>query len=631
MTTSSNHLWRNDITGLRALAVIPVLIYHAFPNLVPGGFFGVDIFFVISGYLISGIIFRNILQGKFSFLVFYEKRIRRILPNLILCFIFCLCLGWFFLTADEYKDLAKHILASSFFVQNLNLLSEVGYFTEEALRKPLLHLWSLAIEEQFYLLFPICCLWIWKIKQSPRLIGYVVTGIVLVSLGVCCLPFDPSFRFYFPVTRFWELGAGILIAYFETFKVINFRTLPKYVRNLFSCIALGMILFSLFLSDSITKVHPGFITFIPVVGSCLFIMAWPDAIINRKVLSLKVMTFVGLISYSLYLWHWPLLSFTYIVFPNPSWTFKLLVLITAFVISSILYLTFEQPVRRSSYQIACLGICSLTCLSSFLICLISASVFYFHGIPTRDFDKEFTSLYGTIRKDGADHKWTEFHTEKGYSSHLKIHGDTFPEILFIGDSHMYAYQQKILALSNEHNTSVAFLSYGGCYVPSGYKVGGDRRQKQICKAISDELYKLLKEQKIKKLVISQMWGSYFSNNKKSMLLGIDKLNSSIENLDTVYVVLDAPWGEGNLFDPLSKINRFQLNSSDFTVKYKREGRWYEGNQLAEKSFSTKVRFIRPETYVCDSFLCNTLMYRDGHHFRNSWLLNNSIWMDQIFE
>ena len=144
------HLWRNDITGLRAVAVLPVLLFHAFPNLLPGGFFGVDVFFVISGYLISGIIFRGLIDGTFSYRSFYEKRIKRILPNLLLLILFVSVMGYFFLLPEEYSNLGKHIYSSAGFFQNFRLLKEIGYFTEDALRKPLLHLWSLAIEEQFY-------------------------------------------------------------------------------------------------------------------------------------------------------------------------------------------------------------------------------------------------------------------------------------------------------------------------------------------------------------------------------------------------------------------------------------------------------------------------------------------------
>ena len=137
------HLWRNDITGLRALAVLPVLLFHSFPELLPGGFFGVDVFFVISGYLISGIIFRGLIDGTFSYKSFYEKRIKRILPNLLLLIVFVSVMGYFFLLPSEYLNLGRHIYSSAGFFQNFRLLDEVGYFTEDALRKPLLHLWSL--------------------------------------------------------------------------------------------------------------------------------------------------------------------------------------------------------------------------------------------------------------------------------------------------------------------------------------------------------------------------------------------------------------------------------------------------------------------------------------------------------
>ena len=203
------HIWRNDITGLRALAVLPVIFYHAFPDIIPGGFFGVDIFFVISGYLISGIIFRSLVRGSFAYGAFYAKRIKRILPNLILLLIFVLVAGYFLLFADDYDNLGRHVYSSAVFIENFRLLSEIGYFTEDAVRKPLLHLWSLAIEEQFYIFFPIVCVLIWSIFRSIRLLGIFVFLLSVCSLSSCLLIQDKSFAFYFPLTRFWELGGGV--------------------------------------------------------------------------------------------------------------------------------------------------------------------------------------------------------------------------------------------------------------------------------------------------------------------------------------------------------------------------------------------------------------------------------------
>ena len=149
------HAWRDDITGLRALAVIPVLLYHAFPSVAPGGFFGVDVFFVISGYLISGIIFRGLATGVFSWLSFYDKRIRRILPNLFLFLICVLIAGWYLTWTVDFQLLVRHIYSCGFFYENFRLLGEAGYFDVESSIKPLMHLWSLAIEEQFYIVFTI--------------------------------------------------------------------------------------------------------------------------------------------------------------------------------------------------------------------------------------------------------------------------------------------------------------------------------------------------------------------------------------------------------------------------------------------------------------------------------------------
>ena len=362
----------------------------------------------------------------------------------------------------------------------------------------------------------------------------------------------------------------------------------------------------------------------------MLLVSWPDALVNQKLLCLKMLTFTGLISYSLYLWHWPLLSFTYIVIPNPSNLCKFIVLVVSFAISSLLYVTFEQPIRRSQFQLWRMGVCSLNSVTLSIICLLSLGIVLSSGVKWRSFNHNFSNLFGSVRSDTADYGWKQFHTINGYSKDLKVYGTGFPSILFVGDSHLYAYQHRIVKLSEQYGVPVAILSYSGCFVPSGYKVGGNKRQKSKCEFISKEFYRLLSDKRIDTLVIGQMWGSYLSNNKSSMISGIKRANEYIKNLSSSYVILDAPWGEGNQFDPLSKINRLNLESSDFSVRYAKKGRWYEGNALAEKTFVSKVRFIRPEKIVCQDFKCDSLKYRDGHHLRNSYLAENANWIDQIF-
>lgn len=297
----NSHYWRLDITGLRALAVLPVLFFHAFPSLLPGGFLGVDIFFVISGYLISGIIFRDLELNRFSYRDFYTKRIKRILPNLICVLAFVFILGWFFLSSGEFKSLGQHIYSSAAFYQNFRLLSDIGYFDLSSIEKPLLHLWSLAIEEQFYIFFPLICTLIWKFSSNKsRAVGIFLALLIVSSfITTLCLD-DQSQRFYLPLPRFWELGAGILIAYAERLQNFDTKKLSIGLRHGLSILGLVLVCGSMLLYTDAYQT-PGIYSLLPVIGAALLITANDDAVINRTLLSWKVFSFIGLISYSLYL------------------------------------------------------------------------------------------------------------------------------------------------------------------------------------------------------------------------------------------------------------------------------------------------------------------------------------------
>ena len=204
--------YRPDIDGLRALAVLLVVIYHAFPQWLPAGFIGVDIFFVISGYLISQIVFENLHQGTFSFKEFYVRRVLRIFPALILVLLACYVYGWRDWLADDFALLGKHIAAGALFVSNIALWQESGYFDQSAELKPLLHLWSLGIEEQFYLIWPAFIFILWP---SKHYLPKMILGIAIISFisNILTIRTDPIAAFYAPWTRFWELATGSYLAY----------------------------------------------------------------------------------------------------------------------------------------------------------------------------------------------------------------------------------------------------------------------------------------------------------------------------------------------------------------------------------------------------------------------------------
>ncbi|MFG0516982.1 acyltransferase family protein, partial [Kluyvera intermedia] len=217
MNSNTSHpKYRPDIDGLRALAVIPVVLFHAFPDSITGGYVGVDIFFVISGYLISLIILKNFNNDSFSFVDFYVRRIRRIFPTLTTVLVFSLVFGWFALFPDEYAQLGKHVAGSSVFISNFVLLSESGYFDSASISKPLLHLWSLAVEEQFYIVWPLLLLFFRKLI-NPIFMALALLALTFAA-NIHFIDQNQSLTFYSPVMRFWEILCGSCLAWCQVNK-----------------------------------------------------------------------------------------------------------------------------------------------------------------------------------------------------------------------------------------------------------------------------------------------------------------------------------------------------------------------------------------------------------------------------
>ena len=366
----SHPKYRPDIDGLRAMAVLSVVAFHAFPSWVKGGFIGVDVFFVISGYLISTIIFENLDKGTFSFSDFYSRRIRRIFPALLLVLIASFAFGWFALLADEYKQLGKHIAAGAGFVSNFILLGEAGYFDNSAETKPLLHLWSLGIEEQFYIVWPFVLWLAWK-KKFNLLALTILVAFVSFYLNLKGIKKDAVATFYSPQTRFWELLAGSILAWFALYKKDAFsqyklKVVDGWLAKLIyretvevdgkTLSNVTSFLGSLLLAYGFWRItkdisFPGKWAVIPVLGAILIILAGPKAWINRKILSNKIAVWFGLISFPLYLWHWPLLSFARIVEGEVlSRNIRIAAVVLSVVLAWLTYKLVERPLRFGNYS-----------------------------------------------------------------------------------------------------------------------------------------------------------------------------------------------------------------------------------------------------------------------------------------
>ncbi len=290
--------YRAEIDGLRAFAVLSVVAFHTFPELLNGGFIGVDIFFVISGFLITSHIFEKLNEGNFSFIDFFGRRIRRIFPALILVIASSLAFGWFLLLDDEYAQLGKHAASAATFIINFILSAEVGYFDNAAETKPMLHLWSLAVEEQFYIIWPLCLWLAWKQKFNLLSITLLI-AFISFSFNLYWLNIDLTQNFFLPFSRFWELLAGSILAWFFINKKDWIKT-TTILNNIISLAGLALLVSGvIFINEDIP--FPSAWTLIPVFGALLVIIAGSQAWLNRIFLMNPVAIWFGLISYPLYL------------------------------------------------------------------------------------------------------------------------------------------------------------------------------------------------------------------------------------------------------------------------------------------------------------------------------------------
>jgi peptidoglycan/LPS O-acetylase OafA/YrhL len=340
--------YRPEIDGLRAIAVLAVVMFHAFPSILKGGFIGVDVFFVISGYLISKNITAELASNTFSLSDFYHRRVKRIFPALALVLGTSLAFGWFALLASEYKQLGSHTAAGAGFVSNLVLWRESGYFDNASETKPLLHLWSLGIEEQFYIFWPLLLLIIWKLRfNNTFFIGVFI--ILSFSTNIFFTQSDGVAAFYSPFTRAWQLLCGAMIAQLDLQSINRSNTSQSLERSFRSLMAaLGAVLLTVgFLITNKTQPFPGWIALLPTLGTSFIILAGSKSWLSQTILKRPALVWFGLISYPLYLWHWPLLSFARIIEgETPTLNTRLVLVALAIILAWLTYRFIERPIRE---------------------------------------------------------------------------------------------------------------------------------------------------------------------------------------------------------------------------------------------------------------------------------------------
>jgi peptidoglycan/LPS O-acetylase OafA/YrhL len=625
--------YRHDIDGLRAIAVLAVVGFHAFPDWIGGGFVGVDIFFVISGFLISTIIYENLDRGTFSFLEFYIRRIRRIFPALIVVLIACIILGWFVLLAEEYKQLGKHMLASAGFVANIIFWNEAGYFDNAADTKPLLHLWSLGIEEQFYILWPLITWFAW-IRKFNLLIIIIFLLLLSFGLNIFGLKHYPVAIFFSPLTRFWELFFGAFIAWITIYRSSLFKKFPFNI-NLFLnfCSAVGLILitYSFFV---INKQYdfPGFWALVPILGAALIILSGNHTWLNSKILSNRVLVWFGLISFPLYLWHWPLLSFARIIESGlPHRNIRIAILLLSVLLAWLTYAYVEKLFRFGGAKFLktsglCVGMSLIACLGLYInhtdgLLFRQNIIFdkYYKGdIGHLEYHKYISkNFYTCLPQNLAVNslKW------EGFIRCNQSKNDLNVDIALVGDSHAEHLFLGMAEALPEKN--VAF------YIKDGLPL--------IDNPDFSDIYKSIKiSRSIKIVVISAYWSDRISSglNEASfddkLLRVVDYLGKSGKN---VYITDDVP---NFPFDPINckgkrwphspKKNTCTINIDVFNKQKSTYITYLE--KIIEKR--PDVKLINLGNNLCDSKFCSMtkgdkIFYRDKNHLN----LNGSRYIGRI--
>lgn len=518
----SGHLthpkYRADIDGLRAIAVLSVVGFHAFPDMIGGGFIGVDIFFVISGFLISTIIFANLKNNSFSFIEFYSRRIRRIFPALLLVLIASYAAGWFLLMPSEFAQLGKHIAGGAGFISNLLFWNESGYFDGAADSKPLLHLWSLGIEEQFYIVWPLLLWFVWK-KDFDLLKVTIVIAVVSFALNIVqsTVYFDSVTAFYSPQTRFWELLAGSILAYRKQQGVSPFAGIgqtacgqsPADRGNSWSSsrslLGAGLIILAVLVITRESAI-PGWWALLPTLGAVLIISAGPDTWLNRTVLANRVLVWFGLISYPLYLWHWPLLSFARIAEgKSPSMEVRFAVVVISIALAWLTYRFVERPIRsgeRSNGKVIVLfvlmiaaGYAGYNCFKrdglGFRFPAITRELLEYKRAKFEGWGRASCSLSQT--QDYTAFKHCLWRDEQGKKPLLLLWGDSNAEHLYPG------YQS---SFGGEYQIAMRTASL--CPPILDMEIG----IRPHCRKINDYVFESIRQQRPDKVVLAAIWNEY---------------------------------------------------------------------------------------------------------------------------
>lgn len=504
--------YRPEIDGLRAVALIPVILFHAGSARFSGGFVGVDVFFVISGYLITTIIVSDLLRGRFTLVGFYERRARRILPALFLVLACCLPLAWLWLWPDELKQLAESLVAVSLFCSNVffwNLLTATGYFDSANELKPLLHTWSLAIEEQFYVFFPLFLMLSWRLGRKWIISILAACGLFSIALAQYRAPSHPVSSFYFLQTRAWELALGSLVAFYMT-REGRLDVLPR-ASQVLSVLGLMMLAYAVFAYGPLTP-FPGLYALVPTCGTGLIIVFAQPGTWVHALLRSRLLVGIGLVSYSAYLWHQPLFAFARCLsLENPGASVYLALTGAAFALAYLSWRFVERPFRQAG-RISRRAIFVAAAVGTLVFVSIGVVGVYANGFPGRHMlPAQIARTFERAIPSDACFDNPDVDSRPDW---LCLVGDetSEPSFLLVGDSHASALLQVFDEVASSRNQAGLFAGANGCPpLVDVHELRGEQNERN-CYLLNRRIIEFVKSRRIKKVILAGRWTRYTDGN-----------------------------------------------------------------------------------------------------------------------
>jgi peptidoglycan/LPS O-acetylase OafA/YrhL len=590
--TFKNLEYRADIDGIRAMSILSVVGYHAYPDMVPGGFVGVDIFFVISGFLITRIILDRLACDSFSVVSFYQRRVRRIFPALVVVLVATYAAGWVILLPSDFSRLAESMVAGAGFFANFLQLREANYFAPDAATNPLLHLWSLGIEEQFYIFWPLLLMLLAKWKRSG---GIAVFFIALVSMGtnIYLVSDHQTVAFYSPITRAWELLAGALLVNRK-----DWLSRDLSLQNIKAVVGVVLIVIAIVVLDKSSK-YPGWGAILPVAGAMLLLDA-RHSFLNQSLLSHRVVVFIGLISYPLYLWHWPILTYVSIIKAGtPTQLEVLLCVVSAFLLSWATYRFVERPTKGRLGAAAGLSV-GLAGIAAVAAATVIGSGFEFR------FPNEIRQI-SSVRTDEASFRPGCFLQPTEDVSHLAesacVEQGSGPLIFVWGDSTAAALYAGLKAEQQTLSFRIAQFGASSCKPILDYAPRG----RPYCEEINKRILTLVSQSSPDILLLHGLW---------SQPTDFEKMRATIARLKTLsvgrIVILGSPpqWGKRGL--PQIALNDFRFRHVLVPMRIIDQIFGAEADaELAKFATEAGVGYISAWHAFCDASGCLTRVGSSG--------------------